>query len=324
MENNICVGGTRSIPLKKPHNIKEDKVKLYKSAKEMESLFLYYVLKAMRQTIPEGDKTEQLGMGLGMGKDIYTQMFDEELAKNISGKGSNSLANLLYKSLERTVEKESGMVTGEGKAVSAMLPRAKFIKISPEKIDPIELNQRPAGVNPDHQGDSGKVASKGIISIRNMNQNLDESKVNETTDKSSTAIGSAKQAANDFSHIIKRAAEKYSLNPSLLSSIIKAESNGNPRAVSPAGAKGLMQLADTTAADMGVKDVFNPEENIEAGAKFLRRLIDKFGDIKKALAAYNAGPEKVKQYGGIPPYPETVRYIQTVLGDIPDQTYKYE
>ena len=117
-----------------------------------------------------------------------------------------------------------------------------------------------------------------------------------------------------FKPIIHRAAQKYDLDPELLESIIKAESGGNPGAVSPAGAKGLMQLMDTTAEEVGVKDVFNPEENILGGAKYLRRMMDRFGDVKTALAAYNAGPGTVEKYGGVPPYKETRDYINKILG----------
>jgi len=105
----------------------------------------------------------------------------------------------------------------------------------------------------------------------------------------------------------------------LVASVIKAESNGDPKAVSTAGAKGLMQLIDSTASDMGVRDVFDPHENIEGGVKYLRKMINQFGDIKKALAAYNAGPEAVKRYEGVPPYRETKNYVEKVLKNLSGQ-----
>ena len=124
---------------------------------------------------------------------------------------------------------------------------------------------------------------------------------------------SPENAYDQFKKIIKATAKKYDLDPSLINSVILAESNGNPKAVSPAGAKGLMQLIDSTAIDMGVTDSFDPKQNIEGGSKYLRRMLDRFGDLKQALAAYNAGPETVKKYGGIPPYPETIEYLDRVL-----------
>ncbi|MFA5032239.1 MAG: flagellar hook-basal body complex protein [bacterium] len=116
-----------------------------------------------------------------------------------------------------------------------------------------------------------------------------------------------------FSPAVNKAAQTYNLDPSLLDSIIQAESSGNPNAVSPKGAKGLMQLMDSTASMMGVNDSFDPEENVLGGAKYFRSLLDQFGDVKLALAAYNAGPGTVKKYNGIPPYKETQKYVDKVL-----------
>lgn len=107
---------------------------------------------------------------------------------------------------------------------------------------------------------------------------------------------------------------KYGLDPDLVRAVIKVESNYNPKAVSPKGAIGLMQLLPSTAKLMGVKDPYDIEENIYGGCKYLKFLLEEFsGDLKLALAAYNAGKEKVLQYNGIPPYKETVEYVKNVL-----------
>jgi soluble lytic murein transglycosylase-like protein len=96
--------------------------------------------------------------------------------------------------------------------------------------------------------------------------------------------------------------------------VIAVESNHNPRAVSPKGALGLMQLMPATAARYAVADPFDVRENLRAGATHLRRLVDRYaGDITLALAAYNAGEAAVQRHGGIPPYPETQRYVPAVL-----------
>jgi soluble lytic murein transglycosylase-like protein len=116
-----------------------------------------------------------------------------------------------------------------------------------------------------------------------------------------------------YDQIIRRIAQKYDVDPELIHSIIKAESNYDSRAVSPKGAVGLMQLMPDTAKEYGVKDRYDPVENIEGGTKFLKDLFqtyDQKDDL--VLAAYNAGPEAVKKHKGIPPYPETVQYIQRV------------
>ena len=114
---------------------------------------------------------------------------------------------------------------------------------------------------------------------------------------------------------IHNAARKYNLPTGLLKGVIKAESNFQVRAVSHAGAQGLMQLMPETAKELGVDSPFNIEQNIDGGARYLRKMLDKFGgDIKVALAAYNAGPGTVEKYGGqIPPYRETEHYVDRVL-----------
>ena len=116
-----------------------------------------------------------------------------------------------------------------------------------------------------------------------------------------------------YNHIVERVAQKYNLPAKLIHSIIKAESNYNPYAVSVKGAAGLMQLMPETARQYGVKDRFDPVENIEGGTKYLKDLIKIYDkNLELILAAYNAGQEAIKKYKGIPPYPETINYIEKV------------
>jgi soluble lytic murein transglycosylase-like protein len=116
-----------------------------------------------------------------------------------------------------------------------------------------------------------------------------------------------------FKAEIDAAAQKYGLDPALLRGLIRAESNFDPNAGSPAGAQGLCQLMPGTAAALGVTNVHDPAQNIDAGARFLRQQLDAFGgDVTKALAAYNAGPGAVRRYGGVPPYAETQNYVRQV------------
>jgi soluble lytic murein transglycosylase len=113
---------------------------------------------------------------------------------------------------------------------------------------------------------------------------------------------------------IRDAAERYGVPFSLVSAVIRAESGFNPRAVSRKGAQGLMQLMPNTAATLGVRNSFDPRQNIDGGVRHLRSLIDRFtNNLPFALAAYNAGEKAVVQYGGIPPYPETQDYVTKVL-----------
>ncbi len=118
-----------------------------------------------------------------------------------------------------------------------------------------------------------------------------------------------------YDSIITRAAHKYNIEKNLIRAIIKAESNFNPKAVSPVGARGLMQLMPATAASLNVPDSFHPANNIDGGVRYLRYLLNLFqGDLKIALAAYNAGEGAVMRYGNrIPPFRETQGYVKRVL-----------
>jgi soluble lytic murein transglycosylase-like protein len=117
-----------------------------------------------------------------------------------------------------------------------------------------------------------------------------------------------------YDPVIWKAAERYSVDYALVKAVIKAESNFDPLARSRAGAKGLMQLMPETANALGIGNSFHPEDNIQAGVRHLRYLLDLFkGDLRLALAAYNAGEKAVFRYNGIPPYQETRTYIQRVL-----------
>lgn len=130
-----------------------------------------------------------------------------------------------------------------------------------------------------------------------------------------SAIEQLKRNRSRFSPLINRIAKQTTLQPELLHAVIRAESAYNPRAVSSAGAVGLMQLMPGTAAQYGVQDRTNPDENVRAGSLYLKRQLDRFKDLSLALAAYNAGENAVRRYGNtIPPFPETQRYVQKVLG----------
>ena len=125
---------------------------------------------------------------------------------------------------------------------------------------------------------------------------------------------SKKVAPRQCTPHINRAARHYGVDPCLVKAVIKAESNFNCLAVSKKGARGLMQLMPATARDMRVANPFDPEDNIFGGTRYLRKMLDLFqGNVKLALAAYNAGPERVKALGDIPPFPETMNYVDRVL-----------
>ncbi|MCK4607085.1 MAG: transglycosylase SLT domain-containing protein [candidate division Zixibacteria bacterium] len=260
------------------------KARLRKVSKEFESFFTYYMLKAMRKTVPEGSLTDQAPFSGKAGKDIFTDLFDMELSRKMPSGNSNSIADILYRSMEKLVTAQSSASEIEiqplrQQSESVPLPRDLFNGVS----RPVRSYDIPAG---------GK---------RPM-----------PLEGSSRAAGAGSIVAK-YGKYINEAAARTSLDPALILSVIKAESNGDPRVVSRAGAKGLMQLVDSTAADYRVERVFDPRENIMAGSKYLRDLIDRFGDLRLALAAYNAGPTNVTRYQGIPPFNETRNYVDKVM-----------
>jgi len=132
-------------------------------------------------------------------------------------------------------------------------------------------------------------------------------------DISAPAATPRSQSVND---VINAASGRYHLDPDLINSVIHAESGFNPRAVSPKGAQGLMQLMPRTASRLGVANSFDPGDNLEGGTRYLRELLERYNfDLIKALAAYNAGPGRVEQYHGVPPYYETQAYVARIIRD---------
>jgi cell wall-associated NlpC family hydrolase len=130
----------------------------------------------------------------------------------------------------------------------------------------------------------------------------------------SSAVGTGSLPAHTpYLRLFEQAGSRYGVDPTLLAAVAKQESGFNPRAVSHAGAQGLMQLMPATAAGLGVTNSFDPAQAVDGAARLLRDLIGKFGRIDLALAAYNAGPGAVHRYGGIPPYAETQQYVHAVL-----------
>lgn len=118
----------------------------------------------------------------------------------------------------------------------------------------------------------------------------------------------------DLSEMLAQAGRAHNLDVDLLASLVNAESAGDPRAVSRAGAEGLMQLMPSTAATLGVRDRFQPDQNVRGGSRYLDALLTRYHDnLALALAAYNAGPEAVDRYHGVPPYPETRVYVARVI-----------
>jgi soluble lytic murein transglycosylase-like protein len=122
-------------------------------------------------------------------------------------------------------------------------------------------------------------------------------------------------APEQINALVSQNAENWQLDPALVKAVIANESGFNANATSPAGAQGLMQLMPETAASVGVRNPYDPAQNVAGGTRYLKGLLDRFnGDVRLAVAAYNAGPNAVEKYGDVPPYAETKNYVQNVLG----------
>jgi hypothetical protein len=135
-------------------------------------------------------------------------------------------------------------------------------------------------------------------------------------DLSASTTKAAQHSTQEMNEVINTVSTRHHLDPDLINSVIHAESGFDPGAVSPKGAQGLMQLMPQTASRLGVNDAFDPGANVEGGTRYLRELLERYNfDLIKALAAYNAGPQRVEQYHGVPPYSETQAYVARIIRD---------
>jgi soluble lytic murein transglycosylase-like protein len=135
----------------------------------------------------------------------------------------------------------------------------------------------------------------------------------KTTFKSLQWWATKHDRRSKYDDIIEKYAKQFRVDATLVRAVIQVESDFNPMCVSNKGARGLMQLMPATAKEFGIKQVHDPEENIKAGIQHLRYMLEMFSDLPRALAAYNAGPNAVIKYGGIPPYAETTAYVKRAL-----------
>ena len=184
----------------------------------------------------------------------------------------------------------------KGKELSAFAEILAESKSETPKTSVFELdlppNVQPKKLEPLPFGTLTKIKPKNDVVVSNINPN-------------------SKEAIMGY---VKEMSQKYGVEEKLVKALIRQESGFNPNAVSRVGASGLMQLMPQTAKSLGVKDVFNPRENIEGGVKYLKQMLDKYNGNKiLALAAYNAGPGAVDKYDGVPLYKETQNYVKAIL-----------
>jgi Transglycosylase SLT domain len=170
-----------------------------------------------------------------------------------------------------------------------------YIQFLPQEIAGVEYVADPPPATGDEATNTTAIPANPVVSAQVMG-------------------AEAKLSAADLREMLAKAGGEHNLDVDLLASLVKAESGGNARAVSRAGARGLMQLMPGTASELGVQDSFKPEQNVRAGSAYLDALLVRYHDkLALALAAYNAGPAAVDKYHGIPPYHETQAYVARVI-----------
>jgi len=279
--------------------------KLKKALSGFESMFVQQLLKSMRSAYLSEDSKSGLGM------DTMMSISDQALADHIGENDGLGIAKLMYQYFQKQYNSENmqNSLNAETKPLE--------IDNSNSAID-ISIKENTHKLLND-LNESGNYQIKESNKIKFMtnpqmpNKSYEDIKFDNSSQIKTSPTQSLK--LNDkIDQAVADSTARYSLPRDLIKAVMQAESGGNHLAISSKGAKGLMQLIDSTATDMGVKNTFDPAQNIEGGAKYLRLLLDRFdGDLRLALAGYNAGPGNVEKYGGIPPFSETITYVDKVI-----------
>ena len=272
--------------------------KLAKSARQFEQQFANIMVKEMRKSINSSGLTKE-----NNGEKIFTEMLDNEYAGQMVSSGSMGLAEVMVKQI---ADKDSSIDSAV--ALEALRSEA--------------LNSFFSGSNSSFTKNSSFQPQDGGMGLSSTYDEIiskyNKNTYGQKTDSTSDLLN-FKPQIRQYDAIINKASKFYGVDKILIASVIDAESAGKSNAQSKAGAKGLMQLMDPTAKELGVRNSFNPEDNIMGGTKYLSQMLTRFdGDTLKALAAYNAGPRAVEKYNGIPPYKETQKYVSKIMNKIGD------
>jgi soluble lytic murein transglycosylase-like protein len=203
------------------------------------------------------------------------------------------------------IRRHTAIILAIAAGLAAPMARADYAVLrSGARIHITGYEESNGSVKLNFEGGSAEIAASDLVSV-------------EPEEQYQTLPAVAPASAEPYADLIRAAATKNGLDEKLIRRVIAEESNFNPRAVSPKKAQGLMQLLPETAARYSVANVFDPAQNIEAGAHYLKDLLVRYsGNLTLALAAYNAGPEIVDRYAGIPPYPETQKYVSRITASL--------
>ncbi len=266
------------------------KAKIADATKEFEGLLTSMMLKSMTKTT-----NGMFGSG-SYGGDDFDMIFQNQIASFISQKKDLGIADILYKK-----------ITGEN--MNGSLGKSNDNSLNINKVN---------GINTDSSLKKAAEIKKNI-KPNETNEVKPYKKLNiKLNPKTSPSISPSPQSINRlnlYNNIIDKASSLYGVDKNVIKSVILTESAAKEKAQSSAKAKGLMQLIDSTANDMGVKNIWDPQQNIYGGTKYLAEMLRKYnGNLKLALASYNAGPKNVDKYGGIPPFEETKNYVKRVVG----------
>ncbi len=272
-----------------------DKLRLQKAVKDFEAVLVAYMLKNMRNSIQKSDLMDD-----GLGGDMWEGMFDSELSKHITNQSQFGLAESLYRRLTGEPLPTQLRTIPELERVIPEAPKARVI------VQP-QVTAQPAPAPIPVSTPPAQTALPASVKPERLDAVTDATAVAKPKSRIAERLAT-------YETIIDTAAQAHGVDPVLIKAVIATESAGKANARSSKEAKGLMQLIDSTAADMGVKNVWDPEENINGGTKYLKKMLERFdGDLKLALASYNAGPGAVERHKGIPPYRETRDYVSRVM-----------
>lgn len=267
----------------RPSKEAADAERTSRACKEFESILIYHMLSTMRRAFKSEEDSD-----LGFGGDIFKSMMDEQLSIALAKAGGIGLSELLERGLGLEVEEAKPGPSSADQIVRPVVSRGGPARSVTAPAEAGETKEPETATDVDLSGSAGDgTASSWMRSV---------------TDR-----------LKPYERTIRAAARVFGVDADLIRAVIVQESGGDQRAVSHKGAKGLMQLTDGTARDLGVTDPFDPAQNIFGGARLLARLLGTFeGNLRLALASYNAGLGAVRKYGGIPPYKETQDYVRRV------------